>query len=431
MALPARRVVITGLGVTSPLGTTRESFWQGLVDSRCGITRLADSDLCAGAVRDFQGRIEDFGELDAEKKKSIRKGLKLMNRQTQMAVAAAQQALRDSGVQAGDIDPDRAGVCFGAGNVSLLPEDFLPAIRKCSDPEQRFLFERWGSDGITQVDPLWLLRYLPNMPACHIAIYNGFRGPNNSITQRETSANLAVAEACAFLLDGEADMVVAGATGTTLQPINRIHTLVETEIAAGADPTHLCRPFDRNRTGAVMGEGAAAFVLEDLASALRREAPIYGEVLSWGSSCVVERSGAPRCDLAVANALRGALQRGRLGAEEIGHVHAHGLGGRRADAEEARGLRLVFGERAETVPLVAAKGHLGNAGAGCGALELAASLLALRQDRLFPVLNYEHPDPDCRVAPVRSPDVDAGTNFVNLNMGSQGQASCLLVARAA
>jgi 3-oxoacyl-[acyl-carrier-protein] synthase II len=431
MVAPARRVVITGLGVVSPLGTTREAFWQGLIAGRCGIARLDDGEGCAGAVRDFQGRIDDFGDLEPEKKKTIRKGLKLMNRQTQMAVAAAQQALADSGVRAGDFDPDRVGVCFGAGNVSLLPEDFLPAIRKCSDADERFHFERWGSDGLTQVDPLWLLRYLPNMPACHIAIYNDFRGPNNSITQREASANLAVAEACAFIQDEEADLVVAGATGTMLQPINRIHALVETEIADGAEPTRLCRPFDLARTGAVMGEGAAAFVLQDLASALRRGATIYGEVLAGGSSCVVERNCDPRGDLAVANALRGALQRARLGVNDIGHLHAHGLGGRRADAEEARGLGLALGDRAQEIPLVAAKGHLGNAGAGCGALELAASLLALRERRLFPVLNYEHPDPDCRVAPVRSPEVDAGASFINLNMVSQGEASCLVVARAA
>jgi 3-oxoacyl-[acyl-carrier-protein] synthase II len=431
MAAVARRVVLTGLGVVSPIGTTHERFWESLIGGCCGIARLGNTDVCAGAIHDFHGRIEDFGELTPEKKKAIRKGIKLMNRQTQMAVAAAQQALCDSRVGDGAFDPDRAGVCFGAGNVSLLPEDFVPAIRKCNDAKHKFHFERWGTDGLAQIDPLWLLRALPNMPACHIAIYNDFRGPNNSITQREASANLAVAEACAFIQNDEADLVIAGATGTTLQPINRIHALGDTEMATGADPTRLCRPFDRDRCGAVMGEGAAAFVLEDLASALRRDAPIYGEVLAWGSSCVVERGGAPRCDLAVANALRGALQRVRLDPADIGHIHAHGLGTRRADAEEASGLRLVFGEHAETVPLVAAKSNVGNAGAGCGALELAASLLALRHGRLFPVLNYEHPDPDCRVAPVRSADVDTGTSFVNLNMVAQGQASCLLVARAA
>jgi 3-oxoacyl-[acyl-carrier-protein] synthase II len=431
MLAPARRLVVTGLGVISPIGKTRESFWDNLTRGRCGIGKVDGSDECAGEVRDFHGRIDDFGELEAEKKKAIRKGIKLMNRQTQLAVAAAQQALADSRIQGGEFDPDRVGVCFGAGNVSLLPEDFLPAIRKCSDAGHNFHFERWGSDGLTQIDPLWLLRYLPNMPACHIAIYNDFRGPNNSITQRETSANLAVAEACAFLLEGEADLVVAGATGTTLQPINRLHALAETEMAAGDDPACLCRPFDRERTGAVMAEGAAAFVLEDLASAERRGVPIYGEVVAWGSSCVVDRTGSPRCELALANAVRGALERGGLEAGDLGHLNAHGLGSRRSDAEEARGLRLALGDRAEHLPLVAAKGNLGNAGAGCGALELAASLLALRHGRLFPVLNYKHPDPECPVAAVRSADVPAGSCFLNLNMVAQGQASSLLVARAA
>jgi 3-oxoacyl-[acyl-carrier-protein] synthase II len=426
-----RRVVVTGLGVISPIGNTRESFWQNLSCGHSGITRLGDTEVGAGVVRDFRGAVDDFGELTPESKKSLRKSLKLMNRQTQMAVAAAQQALSDSRVKADQFDPDRIAVCFGAGNVSLLPEDFLNATRKCFDPQQRFHVERWGSDGLEQVDPLWLLRYLPNMPACHIAIHNNFRGPNNSFTQRENSANLAVAEACAFIIEDEADLVVCGGTGTTLEPINRLHTQDESELASGADPTRLCRPFDRDRCGAVMGEGAAAFVLEDLDSALRRGSRIYGEVLAWGSSCVVDRAGDPRVDWAVANALHCALQRAGLHPEDLGHLHANGLGGRHTDAAEARGLHLGMGTRAETLPLVAAKSHLGNSGAGSGALELAASLLALRQGKLFPVLNCEHPDPQCRVCPVGSADIDAGTSFVNVNLVSQGQASCVIVARAA
>lgn len=431
MVAPGRRVVITGIGVVSPIGATSDSYWTALTNGVSGIQKLGDMEECAGAVTSFQGRIEDFGNLEAEKKKTIRKGIKLMNRQTQMAVAAAQQALGDSKVQTGTFDSDRIGVCFGAGNVSLLPEDFLPAIRTCSDPEAGFRFERWGAEGLAQVDPLWLLRYLPNMPACHIAIYNDFRGPNNSITQRETSANLAVAEACAFITEDEADLVVTGATGSLIQPINRLHTVIETDVAQGADPTTLCRPFERDRTGAVMGEGAAAFVVEELSSALRRGAPIYGEIVAFGSSCVVDKRGGPRCDLALAQAMRAALRRAQMSPTELGHIHAHGLSSRRADADEARALRLVFGDQAERTPLVAAKSNLGNAGAGCGALELAASLLALRAGRLFPVLNYEHPDPECRVAPVKSADTPAGDSFINLNMAAPGQASCLVVRRAA
>jgi 3-oxoacyl-[acyl-carrier-protein] synthase II len=354
-----------------------------------------------------------------------------MNRQTQMGVAAALQALSDGRFQAESLDLERVGVCFGADNVSLNPEDFLSAIRKCCDDQDQFHFERWGSEGLEEIDPLWLLRCLPNMPACHIAITSGLRGPCVTITQRENSANLALAEACAMIANEEADLVVAGATGTTIDPFNRIHVLAQTELATGSDSARLCRPFDRDRTGAVLGEGAAAFVLEDLASAVRRGVPIYGEILGWGSSCVAERDGKPRGDLALGNALRGALQRAHLDPVELGHIHANGLGGRCEDAQEADGLHLALGVQAEKTSLVAAKSQLGNAGAGSGALELAASLLALQHGKLFPVLNYEHSDPQCRVAPVRSTDHEAGTSFINVNMVSQGQASCLIVARAA
>jgi len=426
-----RRVVLTGLGMVSPIGNTRESFWQSLSSGKSGVSWLGNTDVAAGAIHDFEGSVKDFGDLPPETRKTLGKAHKLMNRQAQMGVAAALQALNDSRFQAGSFEPERVGICFGADNVSLIPEDFLSAIRRCHDDQHTFCFERWGREGLEEIDPLWLLRYLPNMPACHIAITKDFRGPCVTITQRGNSANLVLAEACTLIRNDEADLVVAGATGTTLEPINRIHAVAQMEIASGLDAAGLCRPFDRDRTGAVLGEGAAVFILEDLASALRRGVPAYGEVLAWGSSCVVEREGTPRGDLALANALRGALQRARIDPLKLGHIHANGLGGRRADAEEARGLHLVLGADAEKIPLVAAKSQLGNAGAGSGALELAASLLALQHGKLFPVLNYEHPDPQCRVAAVHSTDVEAGTNFVNVNMVSQGQASCLIVARAA
>jgi 3-oxoacyl-[acyl-carrier-protein] synthase II len=283
-----------------------------------------------------------------------------------------------------------------------------------------------------QVAPIWLLKCLPNMPACHIAMYNDLRGPNNSITQREAAPNMAVAEASGLIVDGVADMMIAGGTGTTILPFNMMHALIEQELAQDSEnPAAACRPFDRNRKGAVLGEGAAAFVLEDLESALRRGATVYGEVIGSGSSCVVDRDHVPHCRTALVNAMKNALRTAGATPDDVDHIHAHGLGTVRSDAAEAGAIRDVFGKRADRVPVVAAKGHTGNAGAGGGAMELVASLLALKHGTLFPVRNFETPDPECPVSPVMAgQETSAGKCFLNLSVIPQGQASCLMVRAA-
>ncbi len=433
-----RRAAITGIGVISPIGCSTDDFWQSLVEGRSGISSVEspsqpDEPLaCAGQVPEFAGRISDFEGLAPDVKKRLRKSLKVMNRETLLAVGAAQQSLADSGLSTCDMDPERIGVAFGTGNVPIMPEDFIEGVQACGDGADEFDFGRWGTDGIPNVAPLWILTCLPNMPACHVAICNDLRGPNNSITQREVAANLAVAEAWHGVSEGAADAMVVGATGTTMLPRNAVRVLMQDEIApASNDPTAMSRPFDQRRCGYVVAEGAAAIVLEEYESAVSRGARIYGEVIGAGSSCVLDRSYAPHNDTALTNAMHMALRAGNLTPGDIDHIHCHGLSTRRSDVEEARAIRQIFGRRADTVPVVAAKSSLGNAGAGAGALELVASLLAVQHGRLFPVLNYEEPDPDCPINPAVSADVEAGRCFLNLSMAPYGQASCLAVRAAA
>ncbi|MEO1994676.1 MAG: beta-ketoacyl synthase N-terminal-like domain-containing protein, partial [Planctomycetaceae bacterium] len=248
----SRRVVVTGLGVISPIGISTETLWSSLEQRQSGIARSEELPwgVVAGEVSDFQGKIGDFGDLEAGLKKTIRKALKLMNRETLMALASAQQALADSGLVVSEADPERIGVCFGTGNVGLMPQDFVAGVDACVSQDDVFQLERWGQHGIPQVEPLWLLKCLPNMPSCHIAICNGFRGPNNSITQRDAAANLAVAESCDLIADGEADVVITGGTGTMLVPMNLVHTVMEHTVAStSGDPTTVCRPFDSARSG--------------------------------------------------------------------------------------------------------------------------------------------------------------------------------------
>lgn len=381
-----------------------------------------------GAPADgFRGRIEDFGHLNPVQHRAIRKGLKLMCREIQMGVAAAQRALSDAGSGIGQYDPERTGVVFGCDHIVTLPEEFTSAVARCMDRERGFEFQEWGRKGLAAVTPLWLLKYLPNMPASHVAIYNDLRGPNNSLTYREASANIALGEAAAKIRRGLAELMVAGATGSSLAPLRSIQLAVHSPWAQnGDDPSMACRPFDRDRSGSVGGEGAAALVLEGLAEAQARGARIYGEVLGHGSSLVIDRDSVADIRRASANAMRAALDSAGLRARQVGHVQAHGAASRQGDIDESRAIQDVFGPP-PAVPVTAAKSYFGNLGAGGGCVELIAGLLALRQQRLFPVLHCTHPDPACPIQVVTTDGVAPGRTLLNLNYTPQGQASAVIV----
>lgn len=420
-----RRIVITGVGVVSSCGRSATTFWESLTRRIWLPSPLKGQDKVSSGIADFSGRIDDFCELPPAKRKSIQKALKLMNRETQMGVAAGQQALLDSRLLQNH-DPERIGVCFGAENVSVMPEDFLAGVRACSDNDHGFDADRWGTDGLSEVAPLWLLKCLPNMPACHLSILNDLRGPGNTLTQRDVSFNMAIAEACRSITNDDADGMVVGATGTTLSAFNLMHARLEDEVCEGNDNV-VCRPFDRRRRGSTPGEGAGVVVVEELQCALRRGAAIYGEILGSASASCIGHDGVSACGKALSSAMRQSIRRANLQPDSIGHIHAHGLGTVKSDITEARAICDVLGEMGRKIPIVAAKSHLANAGAGAGALELIASLLAIRSGHLFPILNYSEPDPECPVRPVTNSDEAAGSSFLNLNLVSRGLASCVAV----
>ncbi len=376
-AVSSRRVVITGMGVISPLGNALEKFWSGIQLGRCGIQSLADAEgdasplRFAGLASDFTESIDNFGRLDAGTKKAIRKGLKLMCREIKMGVAAAQLALQHSTLDLSTRDPDRMGVVFGCDHIVTEPEELADAYR-ASVKADDFGLQAWGQTGIAQITPLWLLKYLPNMPASHVAIYNDLRGPSNSLTFREPSSNLAVGEASATIQRGMADCMLAGATGSSVGPLRSLHAAGYLELANnGQLAASVCRPFDLQRQGAVVGEGAAAVLLEERELALARGATIFGEVHGYGSS-VVLREGRPDIGQAVGNAARLALRASRITPAQVGHVHAHGVGTQHADREEARAIGEIFTGTAARVPVTAAKSYFGNLGAAGGLVELIA-----------------------------------------------------------
>lgn len=431
-----RRVVITGMGVVTPLGSSTSELWEALAAGRSGVDSLSllphleNRVIYGGEARQFTGSIDDFGQLNKDVKKMIRKALKVMCRETMMAIAVAQQAAADAGFAETTIDPERSGVVFGSDYMLSPPEDFAQGMVKCGAREDGFQYSRWGTDGLGEMNPLWMLKYLPNMPASHIAILNDLRGPNNSLTLREVASLAAIREAAQTIERGHADRMIAGATGTRLHSFKTIHAIQTEELAnVECQPTQASRSFDANRTGMVVGEGAGAVVLEELQSARDRGVTIYGEILGTGSSTVANASLMGERDLALANAAQSAITEAGITAQELGHVNAHGLATRTCDADEARALKSALGASIETVPVVAAKSYFGNLGAGSGIVELIASVLALGQGRLFRTLNYETPDPECPLAVTQQDDLPSGESFLKLNVSPQAQAAAIVVGR--
>ncbi|MCG8450218.1 MAG: beta-ketoacyl-[acyl-carrier-protein] synthase family protein [Pirellulales bacterium] len=431
-----RRVAITGLGVICPLGNSADAMWDALAAGRSGVDALVqlppleDRVVFGGEAREFTGAIDNFGPLSKDRKKAIRKALKVMCRETMMAVAAAQHAVADAGYAEEPMDPERSGVVFGSDYMLSPPEDFIDGMTTCDTSSGSLDYPRWGGDGLREMNPLWMLKYLPNMPASHIAIFNDLRGPNNSLTLREISSLMAIREAAQTIARGHADRMIAGATGTRIHSFKTIHALQNEQLAdPNSPPDKASRPFDAQRTGMVVGEGAGAMVLEDLQSARDRGATIYGEILGSGSSVVTDVNLQGQPVAALTNAVKTALDESKIPLVEIGHVNAHGLGTTQGDLDEAQVVQDVFGERGKSIPVVAAKSSFGNLGAGSGMVELAASLKALQTEKLFPTLNFETPDPEAPLAVTTDADTPSGDSFLKLSITPQAQATALVVAR--
>jgi 3-oxoacyl-[acyl-carrier-protein] synthase II len=430
----SRRVVITGAGVVSPLGNDPQLLLQSLREGISGIRPLTQVprgvlsiDYGAEAIG-FTGDISDYGPLDKQLQRTIRKGSKVMCREIEMGVAVAQLALLDAGLGESQRDRDRTGVVYGCDYIMSLPEEFSNGIAKCLDERGEFHFERWGQYGRPEVNPLWLLKYLPNMPASHIAIYNDLRGPNNSITVREASANAALAEAYSTIHRGHADALVVGSTGSRIHPLRSLHASMQEELADNRDdPTTMSRPFDQTRDGSVLGEGAAALICESLEHAQRRGAKILGEVVGYASSAVGAQAGGDFLQRAITNVIRGAL--GQADPQSIGHIHAHGLGTPTCDRQEALAIRDLFGDPADQPPVTTLKGHMGNLGAGGGMVEIVASLMALGGE-LFPIRNLTQLDPACPIHACTG-GLSAGDQFINVNVTPQGQAAAIRIRRFA
>ena len=273
-----------------------------------------------------------------------------MSRDIQLGVVAASLAMRDTALTAGAVDPDRLGVSFGAGRISTTPEELVDAAAACTDESNAFDFARWGQAAMGEICPLWLLRQLPNMPACHVSIEFDARGPNNTITCRESSALLALAEAVGVIRRGAADCMIVGASSSNIHPVDIAKLSLFDGLSRAEDPEGACRPFDFDRDGTIVGEGGAAFVVERYNHAVRRGAKIYAEVLGVAAGCDGTGFSNGAGGTGLVRAVQSAMRQAGMRPSELGHINAHGKSTQRDDLVEARALHRAFDSDVETIP---------------------------------------------------------------------------------
>lgn len=388
------RIVVTGVGVVSPIGIGREAFWQALLDGRSGIDTLS-AFSSQGLPSPLAAEVRNF---TPEHHIYNKKFLKVMSRDIQLGVAAASMAMKDAGLPPGSVEPERLGVDFGAGHISTTHGELADAARSfAEDVEDGRSLSRFAADGLSDIEPLWLLKQLPNMPACHVAIEHDARGPNNTITACESSALLALAEAIRVIQRDAADVMIVGACSSHITPLEIARLNVSESLTRVDDPHLACRPFDRFRDGTVAGEGAGSFVLERYEHAVRRGATIYCEVVGVGAGCDGASAENRAGGMGLVRAIQNALRQSNLTPRDLGHINAHGKATHKDDLAEALAYHSALGQVAERIPVTALKSYFGHFDAGAGAVELVGSLLAMRHGVLPRTLNYRTPDPHCRL----------------------------------
>ena len=423
-----RRVVITGIGCVTPMGAGVEEVWGGLKRGESGVgpTTLFDASnfptKFSAEVRNWD--ITDEGE-DAELWKN-------RGRHSRFAAGAAKQAVVDSGVLEGNgLDPVRFGIYLGSGegqqNFNLFTGMILEALEKDRVDVARFI-----SAGLRVLNPVGEAEQEPNMPAGHLASMFNAQGPNANCLTACAASSQAIGEATELIRRGDADVMLSGGTHSMIHPFGVTGFNLLTALSTRNDaPQKASRPFERDRDGFVLGEGAAMVVLEELEHAKARGAQIYGELCGYGSTADAfritdthpEGRGAISC-------MKMALEDAELTGDDIHYINAHGTGTDVNDKVETLAIKQLFGPRAYKIPVSSTKSMLGHLIAAAGATELIVCLMAIRDNVLPPTINYDTPDPDCDLdyVPNAAREARCDTALSN-SFGFGGQNISLIVRR--
>lgn len=419
-------VLITGVGVVSPVGIGVEAAAEAIQARRSGV-RTIDDLARVGWIAPFGGTVADFdGKLYVQPRKSM----KVMAREIQLAFAAGELAWADAGLEGREVDPERLGVVGAAGLMYCGLDELEAPLLESLDPEGRVDLRRWGGEGMRQLFPLWMLKYLPNMAACHLGIRRQAFGPTNTISLGDVSSLLAIGEAVTTIRRGAADVMLAGGASTKLDLTDLMFHGGAGLSRRSAEPERACRPFDRDRDGAVAGEGAAYFVLESREHAERRGFEPRGG-RPWGAVESVVTRFEPCIDTrrptgaALGAAVAEALRQAGVSPDRLAMAKAHGSSRVADDATEAAVLRRTIGD----TPVTAPTSYVGSSGAAGGAVELALALAAWREGIVPATLNYLTHDPDCPVNVSMEHREARGDGLLAVNYALTGQAVAAVVRR--
>lgn len=387
-----RRVVVTGIGVITPVGKNVESMWKVLREGGSGIGRITHFDASrfptkiAAEVKDFNlaDYVAETGPFDE------------CGRNILFAIAAATEAVKGSGILDQKVDPSRFGVYLGAGEGQ---QDFPKFMKLVNDSirDGKVDLEKFTQVGLEHLSPQFEMEQEPNMPAAHLAALFNAQGPNLNCLTACAASSQAIGEATEIIRRGDAEVMLSGGAHSMIHAFGVTGFNLLTALSTHNDePTRASRPFDKNRDGFVLGEGAGMLVLEDLEHARARGAHIYGEVVGYGSTADAfritdthpEGRGAVSC-------IQMALRDAGLNTDQINYINAHGTSTDVNDRVETMAIRKALGQNAYATPVSSIKSMMGHLIAAAGSVEAITCLLAIRDHVIPPTVNYETPDPEC------------------------------------
>ena len=408
------RVVITGLGTINPLGHSVADYWEGLINGVSGIGPITLFDASELPCR-IAGEVKDFNPQDYFDRKEARR----TPRASQLAIAAAREAVMDAGMANGAVDPERLGVLFGTGvaGVENIVTDTV-VLR---------------TQGYKKMNPFRLPTGIPNMPAAMIAKEFQCLGPNNTTATACAAGTQSVGEGAELIRRGAADVVISGGTEAIVldATIGGFSVMRALPINYNDNPEAASRPFDVDREGFVLSEGSAVLILEELNHALARGAHIYAEVLGHASSSDAYHVAALNPDgRGPSRAMQWALDDAGIHLEEVNYINAHGTSTPMNDVTETRAIKHVFGEYAYDVKVSSTKSMMGHAMGASGALEAIACTLAIQDDLIPPTINHEQPDPECDLYYVPNEAEKSQVDIAMSNsFGLGGQNACLVLKK--
>ncbi len=409
-----QRVVVTGMGVVSSLGQQVETFWQRLLAGDSGISPIVGWDMEDYATT-IAGQVHDFALTDS----IIPRDARRMARFTQFAVTAAEAALEHAGVQV-EADPFRVGVALGCGigGIDVVEEQHAKLQEK----------------GPRRVSPLFIPMFIPNMAAGQVSIHVGARGPSTCPVTACASAAHAIGDAFRILQRGDADIMITGGTEAAISPLGIAGFIAAKTLSRrNADPEAASRPFDRERDGFVMGEGAGVLILETLASAQARNATIYAEMKGYGMSSDAHHITAPDPDAkGLIRAMAEALKDADYRPEAVDYINAHGTSTPLNDVTETYAIKQLFGAHAYRLKISSTKSMIGHLLGAAGGVEAIATVMGLHTQHLHPTRNLDIPDPDCDLDYIPHQSIAHPVQVAMSNsMGFGGHNASLIFARYA